>query len=55
MDDADNNEDNRSDSSDDYLSGHATDGTDINPEEYYESRLGDLAPFVPVSVSSYLP
>ncbi len=48
MDVANGDEESRSESSNGSLATSPTNKTDINPAEYYERRLGDLAPFIPV-------
>jgi hypothetical protein len=48
MDVANGDEESQSESGNGSLPQSPTNKTDINPAEYYEQRLGDLAPFIPV-------
>ncbi|KAJ9497174.1 Protein kinase protein rad53 [Exophiala xenobiotica] len=55
MDVANGDEESQSESSNGSLPSSPTNKTDINPTEYYEQRLGDLAPFIPRSLADETP
>lgn len=50
MDVANDDEDTHINTSTEDVPPLPTGQTDINPDEYYENRLGDLALFIPVSI-----